>query len=67
MVNINKLKECGFFEMNINQQIEFLRNNNFFDLSNESKIKFLEEIGLFYLYSARARKCRLFKRKAIEC
>lgn len=49
MVNINKLKECGFFEMNINQQIEFLRNNNFFDLSNESKIKFLEEIGLFYL------------------
>ena len=49
MVNIDKLKKCGFFQMNINEQIEFLRNNGFFKLSNESKIAFLETLGLFYL------------------
>lgn len=40
MINIEKLKNYGFFEMDVNEQIEFLKNNDFFKLSNESKIAF---------------------------
>lgn len=49
MVKIEKLKEFGFFDMNINEQISFLREHGFFNLSNTDKITFLESIGLFYL------------------
>lgn len=49
MVNIKKLKQCGFFDMNINAQIKFLKQNGFFNLSNQQRINFLESVGLFYL------------------
>lgn len=49
MVKIEKLKELGFFNMNINEQIQFLKEHGFFDLSNQDRIKFLETVGLFYL------------------
>ena len=49
MVKIQNLKELGFFNMNINKQIEFLRKYGFFNLSNQDRIKFLETVGLFYL------------------
>ena len=31
MINIEKLKNYGFFEMDVNEQIEFLKNNDFFN------------------------------------
>lgn len=49
MIKIEKLKELGFFNMNINEQIQFLKEHGFFKLSNEDRINFLETIGLFYL------------------
>lgn len=49
MVQIEKLKKAGFFDMNINEQILFLRKHGFFKLKNQDKIKFLETVGLFYL------------------
>lgn len=49
MIQIEKLKNFGFFDMNINEQILFLRKYGFFNLSNQDKIAFLESAGLFYL------------------
>ena len=49
MINIKRLKQFGFFDMNINNQIEFLKQHKFFNLSNQDKINFLESTGLFYL------------------
>ena len=49
MVQIEKLKKAGFFDMNINEQILFLRKHRFFKLKNQDKIAFLESAGLFYL------------------
>lgn len=49
MVKIETLKKLGFFDMNINEQILFLREHGFFKLSNQDKINFLESLGLFYL------------------
>lgn len=49
MIKIENLEELGFFDMNINEQIEFLRKYEFFKLSNQNRIKFLETVGLFYL------------------
>ena len=49
MINIKRLKQFGFFDMNINNQIKFLKQHKFFNLSNQDKINFLESTGLFYL------------------
>ncbi len=49
MINVKRLEKYGFFKMNTNEQIEFLRKHHFYELSNENKIKFLEQIGLFYI------------------
>lgn len=49
MINIEKLREYGFFDMNSNEQIQFLKKHRFFNLSNQNRIKFLETIGLFYI------------------
>lgn len=49
MVKIENLKQLGFFDMNINEQIQFLKEYGFFNLSNKNRIKFLETLGLFYL------------------
>lgn len=46
---IEKLRKSGFFDMNINEQKQFLREHGFFELGNQTKINFLESIGLFYL------------------
>lgn len=49
MKRLEKLEKSGFFNMNINEQIQFLREQGFFELSNEERINFLETMGLFYL------------------
>lgn len=49
MRKIEELKKIGFFNMNIDEQIQFLREHGFFNLSNQDRIKFLETTGLFYL------------------
>lgn len=47
MVQIEKLKKAGFFEMNINEQIFFLRKHGFFKLKNQNKISRNSRIILF--------------------
>lgn len=49
MIKIETLKSQGFFNMDINGQIQCLKENGFFNLSNQERIEFLETTGLFYL------------------
>lgn len=49
MEEIYKLKEIGFFDMKIDDQIQFLREHRFFDYDNQKKIEILEKLGLFYI------------------
>lgn len=49
MIKIETLKNQGFFNMDINGQIQCLKENRFFNLNNQERIEFLETTGLFYL------------------
>lgn len=47
--SLEELKTDGFFELDEIGQTEYLRKNEFFNLSREEKLNFLENAGLFYL------------------
>lgn len=49
MLDVNKLKEMGFFDMKIGDQKNFLREHGFYEYDNQKKIEILEKLGLFYI------------------